>query len=81
MEKNMNYKEEYEDDSDKNDYKAQKIMEAFLKFNEHFAYYIKNNDPELFKRASDYAKTFTEEDVHGIKLNYVKDEDDGKQED
>jgi len=48
-----------------------KVLESFIVFNKHFAEYVKESDPALFKRAVDFAKTFTEEDVTGIKLNYV----------
>jgi len=51
-----------------------KLMEAFMVFNRHFAEYVKQSDPVLFSRAVDYAKTFTEEDVSGIKMHYMKDE-------
>lgn len=55
----------------------EKIFEAFLTFTSLFSKYIKENDLELFKRAVDYAKTYTEEDVSGIIFNYVdKDEND-----
>jgi hypothetical protein len=53
-----------------------KVMESFIVFNSHFAEYIKQSDPNLFNRAIDYAKTFTEEDVTGIKLKYVDKSND-----
>ena len=45
-------------------------------FNSHFAHYISQNDKELFKRAVDYAKTFTEEDVPGIIMHYMEEDTD-----
>jgi len=65
MEKNMN--EEFNEEEEK-------VVEAFLTFNKHFAQYIRESDKALFDRACDYAKTFTEEDVDGISLTYVKDQ-------
>lgn len=73
MEKNMN--EEYDDNDDVSPEEEEKILEAFLTFNKHFADYIKETDKALFDRACDYAKTFTEEDVSGISLNYIKDQE------
>lgn len=63
------------DDIDDNE-EGQKIIEAFLTFTTLFSKYIKESDPALFKKAVDYAKTYTEEDVSGIILNYIG-EDDG----
>ena len=58
---------------------AQKMFEAYTTFSNHFSNYIKQNDPDLWKRAVDYAMTFTQEDVTGIKM-YYEDEDDKKNE-
>jgi len=69
MEEDMNY-ENYDDDQDQASDDNDKIFEAVMVFNSHFSTYVKQTDPELFKRAVDYAKTFTEEDVSGIILNY-----------
>jgi len=57
----------------------QKVMEAFLSFTSLFSKYVKENDKELFKRAVDYAKTYTEEDVSGVILHYVDEDDDAKE--
>jgi hypothetical protein len=73
MEEDMNY-ENYDDDQDQASDDNDKIFEAVMVFNSHFATYVKQTDPELFKRAVDYAKTFTEEDVSGIILNYKTEE-------
>lgn len=70
----MNY-ENYDDDQDQNSELDDKILETVMVFNSHFATYVKQTDPELFKRAVDYAKTFTEEDVSGIVLNYKIDDE------
>ena len=82
----MNEDEYYDDDAidDLDDKQAllvlEKMMEAMMAFNGHFAAYIRENDEELFKRAIDYAKTFTEEDVSGVKLSYIteKEKDDNE---
>jgi hypothetical protein len=57
----------------------QKVMEAFLSFTSLFSKYVKENDKELFKRAVDYAKTYTEEDVSGVVFHYVDEDDDAKE--
>ena len=60
-------------------YLFRKLFHSVLVFNSHLADYINQNDPELFKRAIDYAKTFTEEDVPGIVMKYIdKEKHDGK---
>lgn len=58
------------DDNDEDE----KMMEAFMTFTSLFSKYVKENDIDLFKRAVDYAKTYTEEDVSGIIFNYVDEE-------
>lgn len=63
-------------EEEQEEYEFQKVLETMMVLNKHFAQYIKESDPELFKRAIDYAKTFTEQDVHGIQLNYLKDDED-----
>jgi hypothetical protein len=72
--------EENDDISDNDLYVLQKLMDTMLVFNSHFAHYIREYDKDLFKRAVDYAKTFTEEDVSGIILSYSEEEeeDDGR---
>jgi len=67
--------EEDINDNQENEQHTEKLIETMMVFNSHFAEYIKQTDINLFKRAVDYAKTFTEQDVSGIVLNY-KDEDD-----
>ena len=57
----------------------QKVMEAFLSFTSLFSKYVKENDKELFKRAVDYAKTYTEEDVSGVIFHYIDEDDDAKE--
>lgn len=73
--------DEYLDDDDINDmndedqlYLMKKLFDSVMVFNSHFAHYVQENDPELFKRAIDYAKTFTEEDVPGIIMSYIEEE-------
>jgi hypothetical protein len=60
-------------------YLMKKIFDSVMVFNSHFAHYIQENDKDLFTRAIDYAKTFTEEDVPGIIMNYIEEDlDDDK---
>lgn len=49
---------------------SEMVANAYLSFTDKFADYIRQMDPNLFKRAVDYAKTFTEEDIPGISLSY-----------
>lgn len=53
----------------------QKILKTYLELSRLFSEYVRESDPELWKRAVDYAKTFTE--VEGVTLYY---EDDDKNE-
>lgn len=55
-------------------YLIKKLFDSVMIFNSHFAHYVQENDPELFKRGIDYAKTFTEEDVPGIIMSYIEEE-------
>ena len=59
-------------------YMLQKLLDTVMVFNSHFAHYVRESDAELFKKAVDYAKTFTEEDVPGIMLHYSIDEEEDK---
>jgi hypothetical protein len=68
--------EENDDMSDEDLYVLQKLMDTMMVFNSHFAHYIREYDKDLFKRAVDYAKTFTEEDVSGIILSYSEEDTD-----
>jgi len=56
-----------------NEDSEEKLLKALLKFNKLFSEYVKENDPDLWARAVDFAKDFT--DVNGVTLNYIdKDE-------
>jgi len=55
------------------------LANAYLSFSDKFAEYVRQMDKDLFKRAVDYAKTFTEEDIPGISLTYHIEEDDNKE--
>lgn len=59
---------------------SQKLAEAYLSFTDKFAEYIRQMDIDLFRRAVDYAKTFTEEDIPGISLTYHIPEEDDEEE-
>ena len=48
---------------------AELLSQAFLVFTHHFQEYIREMDPEMWKRAVDYAKTFT--DVEGVEFTYA----------
>lgn len=62
-------------------YVLQKLLDTMMVFNSHFAKYVRESDEDLFKKAVDYAKTFTEEDVPGIMLHYFEEDvDDDKKE-
>lgn len=56
--------------------KSEKIAQAYLSFTDKFAEYVRQIDIDLFRRAVDYAKTFTEEDIPGISLTYHIPEED-----
>lgn len=69
------------DEEDLDPEQSQKLAEAYLSFTDKFAEYIRQMDIDLFRRAVDYAKTFTEEDIPGISLTYhVPDEEEPKDE-
>ena len=86
MEENNNINEDFfEDDENLGDdeqlYLLQKLLDTVMVFNSHFAQYVRESNPDLFKKAVDYAKTFTEEDVPGILLHYsIYEEEDKKDE-
>ena len=63
----MEESDDLDDDIDHEE--AQKITQAFLQFTHHFQVYIKEMEPELWRRAVDYAKTFTE--VEGVEFTYA----------
>jgi hypothetical protein len=58
---------------------SEMVANAYLSFTDKFADYIRQMDPNLFKRAVDYAKTFTEEDIPGISLSYYIPEEEEKE--
>ena len=55
-----------------NEDSEEKLLKALLKFNKLFSGYIKENDPDLWARAVDFAKDFT--DVDGVTLHYLDEE-------
>ena len=61
--------EESDDLSNEERREAELLTAAFLDFTHHFQVYIKEMEPELWKRAVDYAKTFT--DVEGVEFTYA----------
>jgi hypothetical protein len=85
MEENDDINDDFFQEEDENlsdaeeSYLLEKMLDTLMVFNSHFAQYIRESNPELFKKAIDYAKTFTEEDVPGIMLYYsVEDKKDKK---
>ena len=51
---------------------AESLAWAMMEFNGNFSKYIKEMNPELWKKAVDYAVTFTK--IDGITFEYVKTE-------
>lgn len=62
--------EESDDLSKEERREAELLTAAFLEFTHHFQVYIKEMNPDLWKRAVDYAKTFTE--VEGVEFTYAE---------
>jgi len=50
------------------------LLEIVLEFNKHFAGYIKEVDEDLFQRAKDYARSFTE--LEGYDISFIDVEED-----
>ena len=50
------------------------LLEIVLEFNKHFAGYIKEVDEDLFQRAKDYARSFTE--LEGDDISFIDVEED-----
>jgi hypothetical protein len=59
--------------SDENHDEAELLTKAIIEFGFKFAEYVKEMDHDLWKRAIDYAKDWTE--VQGVSFHYVKDEE------
>ena len=45
------------------------LLEIVLDFNRHFAGYVKEVDEDLFQRAKDYARSFT--DIDGYDISFI----------
>lgn len=63
----MEESDDLDDDIDHEE--AEKITQAFLQFTNLFQQYVREMNPELWKRAVDYSKTFI--DVEGVEFTYV----------
>ena len=51
------------------------LIEILIEFNRNFSGYVKEVDEDLFKRAKDYARSFTE--LEGYDITFIDiDEDD-----
>lgn len=61
--------EESDDLDEEERREAEMLSQAFLIFTHHFQEYIREMDAQLWKRAVDYAKTFTE--VEGVEFTYA----------
>jgi hypothetical protein len=76
MEKNMNDTPNNQDNHEEDDLEnlppnvESSLAWAMMEFNCKFSEYIKEMNPDLWKKAVDYAVTFTK--VHGITFEYVK---------
>lgn len=66
--------EDYDDEMDENAEAQLKVCQAFLQFNSYFNRYIRELDPELWKKAVDYAKDSV--DIPGVELRFVEDDED-----
>lgn len=62
--------EESDDLDDEERREAELLSQAFIIFTHHFQEYVREMNPELWKRAVDYAKTFTE--VEGVEFTYAE---------
>ena len=52
------------------------LLEIVLEFNRHFAAYVREVDEDLFQRAKDYARSFTELEGYDISFIDVEQDDD-----
>ena len=52
------------------------LLEIIVEFNRHFAAYVKEVDEDLFERAKDYARSFTELEGYNISFIDVDEEDE-----
>ena len=50
------------------------LLEIVLEFNSNFAAYVKEVDADLFERAKDYARSFTE--IEGYNVTFLDTEDE-----
>jgi hypothetical protein len=52
-----------------------KVCQAFLQFNSFFTEYVKELDPELWKKALEYAKDSI--DIPGVELRFIDEDENG----
>ena len=52
------------------------LLEIVLEFNRHFAGYVREVDADLFQRAKDYARSFTELEGYDISFIDMDQEDE-----
>lgn len=67
----------FDEDSDEefqemNEENQMKVCQAFLQFNSYFSQYIKEMNPDLWKKAVDYAKDSV--DIPGVELKFLDDD-------
>ena len=55
------------------------LLEIVLEFNRHFAGYVREVDEDLFQRAKDYARSFTE--LEGYDISFIDVEEDDNADD
>jgi hypothetical protein len=59
---------------DLNDDAQLKVCQAFLQFNSFFNQYIKELNPDLWKKAVEYAKDSV--DIPGVELKFIDEDED-----
>jgi|TARA_R100000995_G_scaffold80889_1_gene53164 hypothetical protein len=52
------------------------LLEIVLEFNRHFAGYVREVDADLFQRAKDYARSFTE--LEGYDISFIDVDEDNE---
>jgi|DEB19_MinimDraft_3_1074340.scaffolds.fasta_scaffold00277_20 hypothetical protein len=67
----------FDEDSDEefqemNEENQMKVCQAFLQFNSYFSQYIKEMNPDLWKKAVDFAKDSV--DIPGVELKFLDDD-------
>lgn len=64
----------FDDGSEDTEEAQLKVCQAFLQFNSYFSKYIKEMNPDLWKKAVDFAKDSV--DIPGVELRFIEEDDD-----